>query len=213
ALTKYLEAQTALQRLQKAYPDWNGQVVKFRLNYVAEKIAAVPGSSAAATASIPASAAATNPPAPSPAAALNATFAVRPRPAEPVTVENQLSGLKDQVRQLQADMIVLQAKLKEALSAQPTALDPSQLTEAQEKMKSLQKENDLLKVSVGQEKSRPTADPRLLEQTQTALADASRKVAEQTQKANNLASEKQALQKKLDSLIPGSWNSNALETT
>ena len=41
ALPKYLEAQTALQRFQKGYPDWNVQVISFRLNYVAGKIAAV----------------------------------------------------------------------------------------------------------------------------------------------------------------------------
>ena len=41
ALPKYLEAQTALQRFQKGYPDWNVKVISFRLNYVAAKIAAV----------------------------------------------------------------------------------------------------------------------------------------------------------------------------
>ena len=41
ALPKYLEAQTALQRFQAGYPDWNVKVIKFRLSYVAEKIAAV----------------------------------------------------------------------------------------------------------------------------------------------------------------------------
>ena len=43
ALTKYLDAQTALQRLQRAYPDWNPKVVAFRLNYVADRIAALSG--------------------------------------------------------------------------------------------------------------------------------------------------------------------------
>src|SRR6185295_4052548 len=41
ALTKYLEAQTALQRFQRGYPGWNSQTVQFRLNYLATKIAAL----------------------------------------------------------------------------------------------------------------------------------------------------------------------------
>src|SRR4051794_2046033 len=40
ALAKYLEAQSALRRFQKGYPDWNTQVVKFRLSYLEEKVAA-----------------------------------------------------------------------------------------------------------------------------------------------------------------------------
>src|SRR5436309_9198445 len=42
ALAKYLEAQTALRRFQKGYPDWNSQVVKFRLGYLEDKVAARP---------------------------------------------------------------------------------------------------------------------------------------------------------------------------
>src|SRR6266576_6255370 len=38
ARQKYSEAQTGLDRLQKAYPGWNVQVVQFRLNYVMGKL-------------------------------------------------------------------------------------------------------------------------------------------------------------------------------
>src|SRR6266705_2265724 len=38
ARQKYSEAQTELDRVQKAYPGWNEQVVQFRLNYVTEKL-------------------------------------------------------------------------------------------------------------------------------------------------------------------------------
>src|SRR2546426_695811 len=41
ALAKYHEAVTALQNFQKGHPDWNPRTVSFRLNYLAEKIAAV----------------------------------------------------------------------------------------------------------------------------------------------------------------------------
>ena len=39
ALKKYRDAQTALQNLQRAYPNWNRSVVSFRLDYLAQKIA------------------------------------------------------------------------------------------------------------------------------------------------------------------------------
>ncbi len=54
ALPKYLEAQTLLQRFQKGYPDWNSNVISFRLNYVAAKIGAMPASVPAPTATTPA---------------------------------------------------------------------------------------------------------------------------------------------------------------
>ena len=44
ALTKYLEAQSGLQRFKKGYPEWNVKVVNFRLNYLGAKVAALSGS-------------------------------------------------------------------------------------------------------------------------------------------------------------------------
>src|SRR6185503_10603443 len=41
ALTKYLEAQTSLERFRKIHAEWNPKVISFRVNYVAAKITAV----------------------------------------------------------------------------------------------------------------------------------------------------------------------------
>ncbi len=41
ALAKYTEAQNDLKKFQTEHPDWNENVVSFRLNYLQEKIAAV----------------------------------------------------------------------------------------------------------------------------------------------------------------------------
>ena len=128
ALPKYLEAQTALQRFQKGYPDWNPKVISFRLNYVAAKIAAAlpPGAGSATAAADSAAAKPAAPRAPA-----------RPDPACQGAAgdwEAQLARLSDQVRQLQADKAVLEAKLKEALSVQPAALDPRELARAEEKI-------------------------------------------------------------------------------
>ena len=210
ALEKYLEAQSSLQRLQKVYPDWNPKVVEFRLNYLAAKINAIAPQNPAPVAAPEAA------PKPAPAAPLNATFALPPKtapktapppPPPPSEVETQLNSLRGEVRQLQADKILLEAKLKESLAAQPAAVDPRELAKAEEKIRALQKESDLLKVTLAREKSKPPPPPdtKALEQAQQALAA-------QTGKANALAAEKKSLQAKLDALAPATWNAAALET-
>jgi tetratricopeptide (TPR) repeat protein len=213
ALAKYLEAQTELQRLQKGNPTWNPRLVNFRLNYLTTKIAAVsakapPPTAAPAAASAPAPAAA-NQSAPNPSAA-SAPIA---KPAPPAEWENQVNSLKAQVRQLQADKTVLEAKLKEALSVQPAAVDPRELAKAEERIKALQKENDLLKLSLQQEKSKPApeADTKALEQARRELTEANRKLAELIQQAKTLTVEKDALQSKLDNLPASAWNATNIE--
>jgi Tfp pilus assembly protein PilF len=193
ALPKYLEAQTALQRFQAGYPDWNVQVVKFRLSYVAGKIAAV---SARVPAPVPAG------PGVTAAAPPKAGPAQPAQPAAPRDWEAQLSALKEQARQLQADKAVLEAKLKEALSVQPAAIDPRELARAEEKIKGLMKENDLLKVTLDRQKAQPppAADAKSLQETRQGLAEANSKLAEQTKTANALALENQVLKKQLADL-------------
>ena len=197
ATAKYSEAQTGLQHLKTAYPDWNTKVVAYRLNYVAAKIAAsTPRIATGAT----------------PRGTNAAPVAVRPGPAP--APDAQLAGLRDQVRQLQSDKILLEAKLKEAFTAQPAQADPREIARAQEKLRTSQKENELLKTTLAQEKSRKAPDNKVAQQqSQVALTEANRRLLEQTERANSLAQEKKLLQDKMQGLIPGNWNSNQLDQT
>ena len=209
ALDKYLEAQASLRALQQIYPEWNSKIVSYRLSYIASQIESV----APKAPSRPATA-----PAPQkPSTPLNATFSVRPRtpPPQPSELEKELNSLKDQVRQMQADKILMEAKLKEALAAQPAAIDPQELAKAEEKIRALQKQGDLLKYTLAQEKARPAPAPdtHLLQQVQNELADANRKLAAQTERANALEADKKNLQAKLDAFAPTTWNSKALDAT
>lgn len=199
ALSKYVEAQNALQKFHRINPDWNPKVVNFRLNYLESKVAVASAQPISADKSARVTAVPSN--------GTNSAVAAQ--------LDHQLNTLKDQVRQLQVEKIVLESKLKESFSAQPATVDPRELTKAQEQVKSLQKENDLLKVTVGQQKVRlaTTYDASAFEQTKQALAEANRKVTEQTDKANTLAQEKAALQKKVDTMKPSEWNASALEAT
>jgi hypothetical protein len=68
--------------------------------------------------------------------------------AAPDTDGNATGRLRAQAQNLQADNETLQAKLKEALSAQPATVDTQKLAAAQAQVLSLMKENDLLRASL-----------------------------------------------------------------
>ncbi len=196
ALNKYLRAQSELEKFQKMYPDWNSRIVNFRLNYLAAKIGELSGR-------IPAPAVKVAPATPA---------KVAPVPVENAApaasdIQSQLNMLREQIGQLQADNSLLQAKVKEAFSAQPTAVDPRELARAADKVKSVTKENELLKITLAQEKAaKVAADPREVERIKQQLADAQRATAEQTERAGTLAQEKLALQNQLLTLSAGKNN-------
>jgi cytochrome c-type biogenesis protein CcmH/NrfG len=123
--------------------------------------------------------------------------------------------MQGMIQALQAEKSSLEARLKEALAAQPAVSDPRELARAEDKIRSLQKENETLKMSLSQEKSKTPAavSANTLEQAQRALADANTKLTEQSKRAEALALEKQALQQRLDSVNPAAWNTNSFEKT
>lgn len=194
ALSKYLEAQTELQRFQKVYPDWTPKVVNYRLNYLAAKIAAM---TAAGTAAPPPTNA---PPKPGVTTPAVTTTPAPVTPAPPSELERQLANLQEDVRRLQTDKSTLEAKLKEALAAQPATTDPRELAKIQQQLSELMKENELLKAGATTAKPGPAADAKALEESKRALAEANRKLTEQTERANTLATERKTLQTQLDAL-------------
>lgn len=139
AAAKYLEAQDALRRFQAVYPGWNERVINYRLNCVATKLAplttaftaagttnVVPQTSAPPTV---ASAPVTTPPTSAPPATVTSPVPATPPPTtapSPMLAElqQQVSALSGEVERLQAENKRLAAKLKEALSVQPAAMDP-----------------------------------------------------------------------------------------
>ncbi len=191
ALADYTQALEGLQKFQKAFPHWGPEMVGYRLNYLTEKIKGL-------TAQAPASPPDSSPLTPKPTnatviAAFNATPpATNTVAAAPVSeAEIQLNKLRAKVQGLQAENELLQAKLKEALRAQPATVDVQELSKAQAQVLSLMKENDLLRASG---KTTNGAAPGDLSKVRQALADANQKLAEQTSRANKLAQDNQALQ-------------------
>ncbi|PYJ87260.1 MAG: hypothetical protein DME22_02325 [Verrucomicrobia bacterium] len=185
ARQKYLQAQAELKTLQTTHPDWNDSVVGFRLKYVAEKLAPLTQKDK------------------QPAQVTPEQKSELSSPTAESAVLVQL--LQDQTRQLTADKELLQAKLREALIAQPAAVDPRELAKAQDKIKLLQKEVEVLRVNLAKAESRPDkpGDPERLEETRQALAAANQKLAQQAESVRALTLEKDALQQRLQSLING----------
>ncbi len=201
ALAGFVEAQGELRKFQQVYPDWSPKIVNFRLNYLAEKIAEltpqvpqVPTIPQSGTPPVPA----TN--APPPAASKPAV-----PPATGADFEARLQALQAQVQGLQADNTTLEARLKEALATQPAMMDPRELARAQEQIRSLMKENDLLKVSLargpGGTVALPGLDTNLLAQLRQAVAEANQKLAEEAARADRLTQENQTLQGRVQVLL------------
>ena len=185
ALTGYRQALVGLQKFQKSFPQWSPEAVSYRLNYLMDKINTLMAQASASTQNPPSVPVATT------LAATNAAPAANSLPAAPLSeTEIQLNNLRAQSQRLQAENETLQAKLKEALRAQPALLDTQELAKAQAQVLSLMKENDLLRAS----QNTNVNPPAELLKTRQALADANQKLTEATGRANKLAQDNQALQ-------------------
>jgi tetratricopeptide (TPR) repeat protein len=177
ALDNYREAQSELQKFQQVYSDWNPNIVSFRLNYLAQKIAALTPQAPTVKA-------------PSVAVATASVVAV----ATTADLSSQVNSLNAQIHQLQADNETLQAKLKEALSAQPAAVSADAFAQLQQQANALARENDLLKATVATNNS-----PQL-----------QKDLAQQTARATQLAQQNQSLQARIGVLTTEASAAEAL---
>ncbi len=228
AMTKYLEAQTALRQMQKENPDWNPKIVSFRLSYLTTRIEALSAPSPAVVPALPSLPVPTNQ-TPQTAPLPPVSLPVTPTPEQPApppgaspppppVVPNelliQLNLLKDQIRRLEVDKSLLESKLKEAdsLAVRPAAVDPRELARAQDRIRSLQKENDLLTTTLDQQKAKPApvVDTKGYEAAKQALAEANRVLATQKELNQKLTLERDALKTQLQGLGPDAQTAAAL---
>ena len=172
ALAVFETAQEQLQRLQKQFPNWSPNVVNYRLTDLAQKITAI-------NRQIPA------PEVTAPAAGKPSENASTPAaPAE--TLQSQLQAAQEVIANLQA-------KLKEALTAQPAMVDATELTRAQEQIRWLMKENELLKVTRAPAQKAVVADTNALAKVRQELAAATMKYSAELALAAKLAAENEKL--------------------
>ncbi len=186
-MEKYVQAQTFLQRFQKGNPNWNAAVVRFRLAYLGQQISNLTGKARPESAATAAQKAAGQD--------TNAT------PVIDAALRAELETLRARNNQLEADKALLEAKLREALSAMPRTADPKELARAEERIRSLEKENELFKVSrdnARADKAKPAENP-VLKQREAELAELNKSLAAETERVRQLQAENLAIKKRLES--------------
>jgi tetratricopeptide (TPR) repeat protein len=195
ALEKYRDAEAALKAIQSSYPNWNAKTIEFRLRYLEQQLARP---------AVPESTVTTRParPAVLPRAIPAAKPAIVPT-AELLARDQQITNLTERIRILEGERNILNAKLQEALAAQPAATDPRELAKAEERIKTLEKEKELLRVTASQvNTSAPVKDSK----AEQSIAELKNQVAQQDAKLAALTSERDALEnqlKKVSSQTPG----------
>lgn len=146
ARQRYAQAQDALKKFKAANPSWNGRTVDYRLDYVTERLNKLGG---------------------------GVSETAKPAVATPAQPADPTAQLRAEIAQLLEERKVLNAKLEEALKAQPAAVDPRELQKAQAQISDLQKEKELLKVALDQEqaKTAKAADKSGLDEAQKEIAN------------------------------------------
>ena len=164
----YTEAEKTLRALQRSNPSWNDRVVTYRIRYCAEKLEGL--KDAASKAPGPAADRGTNAPAAGPG-----TKAVLPSPGAPSSeVLEQFNSLNSRIQQLATEKQGLEAKLREALAAQPAPVDPRELQDAVDRIASLQSTNKTLvaRLEAQERERRNLVDKVVAEEASKALAEA-----------------------------------------
>jgi cytochrome c-type biogenesis protein CcmH/NrfG/chaperonin cofactor prefoldin len=170
AVPKYLEAQVAVKELQSSHPEWNTKLLNYRLDYISTRLDALTKNRS------------TNAPA---SAQQNTTL----------SQTSQFQPLQDEIARLAAQNALLDAKLREALSVQPAAADPKELAKAEERIKALQKERDLLAVTLEQASARQASGA-----PKDAGTEARRELATQNAVVSVLQKQNEDLQKQITEL-------------
>lgn len=168
----YLKAQEMLRALKRSHPQWNDRVVAYRLRYVAEKLEALPAADATGT--------------PTGSASSTNSSAVAAAPANEVIA--QFNALNEEIGSLRGEKQRLEARLREALTAQPAPVDPQELKRAVDRITQLQSTNQALVTRLeAQERERSgLVDKVLLVEAQQALAAAKKESVAQRDKTADL---------------------------
>ena len=190
ARRNFQEARERLLALHRAYPSWNEKVVGFRLRYIEEKLTQL-GPEAPGTPSAPTQ--------PSPPASTT------PPLAPEGEVLDQFNRLNQQIGELTRDRQVLEAKLREALSAQPAPIDPRELQQAVEKISALQATNHALSLQLERQvaERKNLVEKVVADEAREALNEANRQLMTQRTVLANLSKERTELDSELKRLREG----------
>jgi len=176
ALAAYADAQAQLQKFHAIFPTWDPAIVNYRLSDLAQKISTLKSQQP-----------------PKKIETVQAPSA--PANDASAKLQTELTALQSQLQSAQAENQTLQAKLKEALTTQPAMVDAGELAAAQEQIRQLMKQNDLLKVA--QSENIAGTDTNTVSQLRLQLADSAKKLTDEEARAQKLVEENTALQRNI----------------
>ena len=194
----YSNALKRLHDLQRSYPTWNERVINYRLRYVSDKLSALPEAAA-----------------PTPAPALiPAAVAVAVATGGTVNTNNlapagevieQFNALNAEIGRLNSDKKLLEAKLREALTAQPAPVDPKEFQQAVERITALQSTNKLLLADLERQQSerKNLVEWVVADEARAALNEANRQILAQKMATSSLQKERSELEAQLKKLRDG----------
>ncbi|NMD21513.1 MAG: tetratricopeptide repeat protein [Verrucomicrobia bacterium] len=184
AIERYVEARTVLDQIETSYPNWNPKIVKYRREYIAERMG-------------PAAPSTPSPATPAPAAGTPAS--VGPGIKSDPESAQRMTALLEEIASLSAERDTLQVKLREALTVQPAAVDPRELSKAERRLEEALAENANLKANLAEHQAKlaRAVDPNAYAEAQKALKEANDALKRQTQSVTALTKERDALQQKL----------------
>ncbi len=201
ARRQFQEARERLLALHKAYPSWNEKVVGFRLRYIDEKLTELGPETAGSGVTTPETTSPAN--------------IQRPALAPEGEVLDQFNRLNQQIGELTRDRQALEAKLREALSAQPAPVDPRDLQQAVEKISALQATNQVLSAQLERQVSerKNLVEKVVADEAREALNEANRQLLSQRILMANLEKERTGLDAELKSLKEGELKGLKSENT
>lgn len=148
AVNRYLEAQVALKELQQSFPEWNTRIMGFRLDHISRQLAIL----------------------------TKGSTPIVPTAGPDGLAQNPVEQMQSEIARLAGQNAFLEAKLREALRVQPASKDPRELNRAEDRIKALQKERDVLAVTLEQLKG---TGPRAASSSNTPEAKAAQAAADQ----------------------------------
>lgn len=196
AQAAYTEARSGLEALRRNYPAWNERVVAYRIRYVGERLEALKARPEASEA-------------PTAATTNAAPRATQGSPAATLApngeVVAQFEQLNLQIQRLAADKQLLEAKLREALTAQPAPVDPREFQAAIERITALQTTNKVLLASLEQQEAerRNLVDKVVADEARAALNEANKSLLEQKIAAGRIEQQRQEIETRLKELQAG----------
>ncbi len=184
ALMRYREARNQLERFQTGNPDWNPDVVSYRLDYISDKIATLNKELQAGN-----------------TGSQGQRILDLPQSEEPESKQSEIATLRKRVRNLTQSKRLLEAKLREALKAQPANVNQKELVKAEAKIKALQKENRQLQARLSRaEKALQEVEDDEQGSKAEQLAKTESEIKKQGKLLVTLRKENQALKEQLKAL-------------